>query len=417
MRTRRAVAALGAVAAIVALGACGDGGGSSGGGGDGKTLTFFSWVSKEQMTPIMAAFEQKNPGVKIEFSTAPPVAEYISTLQTRILSGTAADVFAIAAENKTNLIKNHAVVDLTDEPFMANIAPFNKQTYSGDGRVYGMSISSWGSGIMYNKDLLAKVGAKGLPQTWDEFLALCKKLKAAGITPYLESVQGMPTVLSAFLGAQNITSGNTMDKKIFDGSSTFVDTWTQPLTAYEQLWRQNLVTPDVVGLTGDQVRDEFANGKVAMFPAGPWDVDPLKKAAPNLKMQMVAVPGMPGGRPFLAGAASPGHAINAKAKNPDLAKKFLAYLGSAEAAQMVNKATGEITTTTDFKPTIDASIQPILEPVRAGQIYLPQIAWQRCEDVLNVEAVAQLQLLVPGKTQPRDVAAALDRKLKECPPG
>src|SRR3954454_15480379 len=149
MRTRRAVAALGAVAAIVALGACGDGGGSSGGGGDGKTLTFFSWVSKEQMTPIMAAFEQKNPGVKIEFSTAPPVAEYISTLQTRILSGTAADVFAIAAENKTNLIKNHAVVDLTDEPFMANIAPFNKQTYSGDGRVYGMSISSWGSGIMY----------------------------------------------------------------------------------------------------------------------------------------------------------------------------------------------------------------------------------------------------------------------------
>src|SRR5215218_337964 len=167
MRTRRAVAALGAVAAIVALGACGGGGGSSGGGGDGKTLTFFSWVSKEQMTPIMAAFEKKNPGVKIEFSTAPPVAEYISTLQTRILSGTAADVFAIAAENKTNLINGKHVVDLKDKPFLKNVPKFNQTTYSGpDGAVYGMSVASWGAGILYNKDLLAKVGATGIPQTW-----------------------------------------------------------------------------------------------------------------------------------------------------------------------------------------------------------------------------------------------------------
>ena len=31
------------------------------------------------------------------------------------------------------------------------------------------------------------------------------------------------------------------------------------------------------------------------------------------------------------------------------------------------------------------------QDVRAGNVYLPMIAWTRSEDVLNVEAVAQIQ--------------------------
>ncbi len=116
------------------------------------------------MAPIITEFEKQNPGISVEFSSAPPVAEYISTLQSRILSGTAADVFVIAAENKTNLIDNGAVVDLTDEPFMANLNQFNKDTYGKDGRSYGASISSWGGGIMYNKKLLADGRCERIPE-------------------------------------------------------------------------------------------------------------------------------------------------------------------------------------------------------------------------------------------------------------
>jgi raffinose/stachyose/melibiose transport system substrate-binding protein len=365
------------------------------------------------MKPVIDGFTAQNPGVRVEFSTAPPVAEYIATLQTRILSGTAADVFFIAAENKTNLIENHAVVDLTDEPFMAGVAPFNKQTYSGGGRVYGMSLASWGAGVLFNKELLAKVGATDVPATWDEFLALCTRLKDAGITPYLEPVQGMTMDLAAFLGARNAMSGNALDKGIFDGSSSFAATWTEPLTQWSRLWTQGLVTRDVVGLTGDQVRDEFANGRVAMIAAGPWDMQPLRKAAPQLQVDMRPVPALAGGQQFLAGAASPGYAINAKARNPALAKKFLAYLSTPDALALYNKSTSAITTTTNSTPVIDPALQSIVGQVRAGQIYLPQIAWQRHEDVLNVEATAQLQLLVQGKASPAEVAAALDRKLQD----
>lgn len=412
MRARKILAAVVVAGSLAgALSACG---GGDGGGGASNTLTFFSWDNEQTMAPYIKKFEAENSGVKIKFSTAPPVAEYISTLQTRVLAGTAADVFYIAAENKSKLIEGKHVVDLTDEPFMANVAKFNKDTYSADGRVYGMSLSSWGAGILYNKDLLAKAGATTVPQTWDEFLDLCAKLKAAGVTPYLEALEGMSTPLSAFLGAQSAGDGGTMDEKIFNGESSFAQTWVQPLTEWKKLWDRNLVTKDVVGLKGEQVRDEFANGRVAMFPTGPWDITALRKAAPKLQFEMGLVPAIPGGTRYLAGAASPGLAINAKSKNQELAKKFLTFMGGAATVEQVNKLQAAITTTTDYQPTIDPALTAIVEPVRAGQIYLPQIAWKRQEDVLNVEAVAQLQRMVSGQATPQQVAEALDTKLKSA---
>jgi raffinose/stachyose/melibiose transport system substrate-binding protein len=414
MKRRKLAAALVAVTTALTMAACG--GASSGGNAqETGTLTFFSWDSEQVMSPIIEEFEKQNPGIQVEFSSAPPVAEYISTLQARILSGTAADVFAIAAENKSNLIDNGAVVDLTDEPFMAKLSQFNKDTYGKDGRSYGASISSWGGGIMYNKKLLAKAGVKEFPKSWDEFLTLSGKLKDQGVKyPFLESVQAMPIVVAAFVGSENAASGGNLDKQIFDGSSTFAATWPEPLTRWSELYTKGLAPKDVVGLTGDQVRDEFVSGRAAMIPAGPWEVAPIKKANPDLEFEMAPVPGMRGPDPYLAGAASPGLAINAKAKNPEAAKKFIAFYTDAKSVAMYNKATDAITTTTDFEPVIDKSLDPIVDQVRAGQIYLPQIAWQRCQDALNLEATAQLQQVVQGKTSPGDAAAALDTKLKGC---
>lgn len=414
MRLRKLAAGLLAACTAVALSACGTAPAEVNGEESG-TVTFFSWDSEQVMKPIIDAFEEQNPGITVEFSSAPPVAEYISTLQARILSGTAADVFVIAAENRSNLIDNGAVEDLTDEPFMAKIAQFNKDTYGKDGRTYGASISSWGGGIIYNKKLLAKAGVSEFPKSWDDFEALCAKLKDQGVKyPFLESVQAMPVTLAAFMGAKNVALGGAMDQQIFDGSSTFAATWTEPVTRWSELYTKGLAPKDVVGLTGDQVRDEFTSGRAAMYPTGPWEVSAIRKANPDLDFEMAPVPGMSGPQPFLAGAASPGLAVNAKAKNPAAAKKFVAFYTEATAVAMYNKATGSITTTTDFEPVLDESLAQIIDPVRAGEIYLPQIAWQRCQDALNLEATAQLQQVVQGTTSPADAAAALDTKLQTC---
>ena len=414
MKRRRLAAALVAVSTAVTMAACG--GSSSGGSQDTGTLTFFSWDGEQTMAPIIKEFEAQNPGIKVEFSTAPPVAEYISTLQARILSGTAADVFAIAAENKTNLIDNGAVVDLTDEPFMAKLSQFNKDTYGKDGRSYGASISSWGGGIIYNKKLLAKAGVKEFPKSWDEFQALCSEAQGPGREVSVPGVGPGDADRGRGLRGRgerrhgrNAGQADLRRLQLVCGHlDSAVDACGTSSTP--RVWRPRMV----VGLTGDQVRDEFTAGRAAMIPAGPWEVSPIRKGNPDLDFEMAPVPGMSGPQPYLAGAASPGFAINAKAKNPEAAKKFIAFLTDAKTVAMYNKATDAITTTADFKPVIDKSLNPIVEPVRAGQIYLPQIAWKRCQDALNLEATAQLQQMVQGKTSPGDAAAALDTKLKGC---
>jgi ABC-type glycerol-3-phosphate transport system substrate-binding protein len=266
-------------AAPLALSGCG----SSGDEADGATtITFLSWTGEEQMTPILEAFSEAHPEVRVETSYSPPVAEYIQTLQTQVLSGIAPDVFLVAAENKTNLIEGGHMLDLSGEDFVKNVEPFNLNTYGRDGAQYGLSLSSWAAGYAYNEDLLAEVGATGIPETWDEFLELCAKLQDAGITPFLESVDQMPTTLSAMIGARSHSMDPTLDDLIFSGESSFESEWTDALTEYDKLYTEGLVSSDVVALDGDMVRDEFAAGRVAIINAGPWIINPVTEAAPDL---------------------------------------------------------------------------------------------------------------------------------------
>jgi ABC-type glycerol-3-phosphate transport system substrate-binding protein len=397
-------------AAPLALSGCG----SSGDEADGATtITFLSWTGEEQMTPILEAFSEAHPEVRVETSYSPPVAEYIQTLQTQVLSGIAPDVFLVAAENKTNLIEGGHMLDLSGEDFVKNVEPFNLNTYGRDGAQYGLSLSSWAAGYAYNEDLLAEVGATGIPETWDEFLELCAKLQDAGITPFLESVDQMPTTLSAMIGARSHSMDPTLDDLIFSGESSFESEWTDALTEYDKLYTEGLVSSDVVALDGDMVRDEFAAGRVAIINAGPWIINPVTEAAPDLNWSFGKIPAIPGGEPFVAGAASPGYAINSASDeaHQEAAKVFLSWLASPEGVEIAQAQTGDVTVTSDFEPPVDPVFEAMGESIRNGELYLPMISWQRSEDVLNVEAVAQIQRMIQGQISPQDVAKALDAKL------
>ncbi|GEK21421.1 ABC transporter substrate-binding protein [Cellulomonas xylanilytica] len=407
-----ALAALAAAAAL-ALTACSGDSGDGGDSGGTTTLTFLSWTGEEQMEQVIDAFEEDHPDIDVEASYSPPVAEYIQALQTRVLSGTAPDVFLIAAENKTNLINGEHVLDLSGEDFVENVEPFNLETYGRDGKYYGLSLSSWAAGYLYNKELLAQVGYDAVPETWDEFLEMCAKLQDAGITPFLESVDQMPTTVSAWVGAKNAEMEPSLDDQIFSGESTFAEQWTPELEEYNRIFEEGLMSPDVVGLDGDQVRDEFANGRVAVINGGPWFIGALKEANPDLDFSFSLVPAIDGGEPFAAGAASPGYAINSKADEDkqEAAKTFLRWLATPEAVELFQSLTNDVTVTSDFEPPVDPTFEPMVPSIREGQLYLPMIAWQRAEDVLNVEAVAQIQRMIRGEVEPEQVAEALDTKL------
>lgn len=404
----RTVVALSAIAATVgALTGCSAGSGGS----ESKTVTFLSWDNQQTMQPVFAEFEKENPGYTVKASYAPPVPQYIQKLQTQLGSGSAPDVFIITAENKTQIMNGGFAKDLSGEPWISNVAKAARDTYTKDGKVYGAAVASWGGGILVNRDLLAKVGYTTPPKNWDDFLALAKKLNDAGITPFYEAADGIPVSLAALLGLENEKLGGKMDAQIWAGKTTFAKTWTPAVKTWYQLFSDGAEPRTVAGLTGDQVTQQFEQGKVAMVGTGSWNLGTIQQAAPNLKLDFLAVPGA-SGESYWAGAVSPGYAINAKAKDSAAAEKFVQFLQSKKGVEVYQKQTQSITTTADFTPTLDPALSTMASAVRDGKFYLPQVSWPDHSDVMNSEATALLQQLIAGKITPEDVGTGMDAKLQ-----
>lgn len=71
-------------------------------------------------------------------------------------------------EHWIDLFRNQALVNAKRAP---------------DGKLYCISIDIVETGVFYNKELFEQVGAYEFPKTWEEMIALCKRLQEQGITP------------------------------------------------------------------------------------------------------------------------------------------------------------------------------------------------------------------------------------------
>ncbi|RAX22249.1 MULTISPECIES: ABC transporter substrate-binding protein [Actinomyces] len=405
---RQALAGLGMASIAATLAACG------GGGNSGKTtITYLSWETEEVARPLIDAFEDANPDIAIDFSYSAPTAGYFQTLQTRIAGNQQPTVHRINPETKEKLIGEGLVADLTDEPFMGAIADANLRAYEDDGKIYGASFGAWAAGVVYNRDLLAQAGADDVPQAWDEFLDLCKQLKGAGVTPYRESVQDIPSMFQAFLGAGYDLAGDERgEKKIFTGESTFAEEWPEPMKQWYRLYDEGIVGAESVSLTGTQLKEDFIAGNLAMFITGPWDLADI--AASGLNWGISPMPAAPGGEPFATGAPDPGFAISASAQGEELeaAKKFITFLASQEGLRLANEHIGTLVNTSDFTVEVAPEYQGLYDDyLKTSKIYLPMNYWDHASDALQLEGIALCQQLVQGQITVEQVAAGMDTKL------
>ena len=112
--------------------------------------------------------------------------------------------------------------------------------------------------------------------------------------------------LYALIGLEFSKEGGNVDAQIFSGKDTFEKEWTEPLSLYVKLYDQRLISRDSLGLSDDQIVNEFATGKVAMMGAGPWNLGTIRGINPKIDMNFMPVPGPEAGDSFLTGAPSPG---------------------------------------------------------------------------------------------------------------
>lgn len=400
-------------AAITSIGLAVSFAGCGASSANGKiTLSYLSWTNEQVSKPYIEEFEKLNPNIDIDFSYSPPTGQYIQTLQTRLVGNQAPDVFIITSENKADLMKNGYVKDLTDEAFMKNIDKANKDFVSKDGRVYGMSTSSWASGIVYNKDLLAKVGATTVPSSWSEFLSLCKKLKAAGITPYVEPLaDGASRLPDAFLGAQFAKKGVDVTKLADESKQTPGADQKEATAQWMELYNQGIVSRNAVGINGDAMKSQFTSGNVAMISDGSWDFPSFESS--SIDWGYAQLPAMePGLEQYSQGSPSPALAIYSKLDGDQLkaAEKFLAFMTSKWALDQ-NSKNGDAVTVNGYTSAVTKQYQDVYEKnIKSGKYFLITNFYAK-PSILLTTLQSQTQELVQGSISTNQWAAAVDAKM------
>ena len=130
----------------------------------------------------------RESGINIEIETYPGGSEGDNLVKTRLATGDMPDLFRYNAGSLFRALNPpQNMVDLTNEPFIANIIDSFKPVVSVDGKIYGVpEEAAMGGGVLYNKKIYADLGLS-VPKSWAEFMANNEKIKAAGKAPVIQT--------------------------------------------------------------------------------------------------------------------------------------------------------------------------------------------------------------------------------------
>ncbi|MCX7031003.1 MAG: ABC transporter substrate-binding protein [Spirochaetes bacterium] len=132
---------------------------------------------------------EKETGIQVSFTIYAPHV-YYRALQTMLASGEAADIFLMQSTRwslGSEIDPQKSCVDLTDEEWTRRLKPEWLPAVSYRGRVYGLIVwdDTLGWVYTYNDKIFTKLGLRE-PRTTEEFMAVCERIRRAGIIPIYE---------------------------------------------------------------------------------------------------------------------------------------------------------------------------------------------------------------------------------------
>jgi len=337
-KSRRTGALVVVVAGALALAACsGSSGGSSSSGGGGTTtitlLTDNQPTTVSQVKAVVAAFEKANPTIKVDVSSSRPGgAPGDNLVKTKLSTGDMSDVFWYNSGSLLQaLAPSKNLVDLTNDPAIANVDKSFLPVVSDGGKVYGAPQgSSFGGGILYNKAVYSKLGLQ-VPKTWADFIANSDKIKAAGLTAVEGSFKDTWTtqlfVLADYYNLQKADPNFAADYTANKAKYATTPAALAGFQKLEEVTKKGYYQKGAGSTTFNQAIVALGAGKAAQYPMLGFAVASLTPA----QTANIGYFGIPGDDAATNGATvwePAGAYIPKTSKHIAEAKKFLAFTAS-----------------------------------------------------------------------------------------
>ncbi|MFN2926971.1 ABC transporter substrate-binding protein [Lachnospiraceae bacterium YH-ros2228] len=341
---------------VVSLGACGSKaeGGNGSGSSNGKVKTFSVLMYTDWYKSGWKALEKHindnsdKLGFKLKISKIQGGNQGDQVIKTKFASNDLPDIIQVYKPQwvETNAGEDglNKLVDLTG---LDSMSEYDQKaldgTYSYKGKLYGIPMDSVVlSGVFYNKKAFEKAGAE-IPQTWDDFLSVCDKLKAAGITPVYYSAKDVwsvqpPTITGPVIDAakNNETTFDLM-KKIdthelkYSDCTAFVDA----IQKSKDLIDKGYVNSSYLSDTVDMAHEALAKGECGMYINGTWCADNIQQKFPDQSSDIgaFAIP-QDDGDNYINMFTPYSLCLTKNCKDQKLGKKVMNYLASSEAQQI-----------------------------------------------------------------------------------
>lgn len=359
MKTAPALLAL--ITAAATLTACG--GGTNAASDDANTLTLAS-VDQGSVEDVVKAFEEANPGVKVNYTTS-GADQYQRQIRTQLSSGTAPDVMSVwpgdGNPGATQVLAEPGYLrDLSDQPWAATYPDVVKGVAQHEGKTYNAIFGVNGIGAVYNTDAMTTAGLTA-PETWTELLAFCRSAKAKGTPAFALGIQDnwvTQIVLFSLVATTVYGPDRDFDEKMADGQTSFADSpWKTAVAKYVEMERTGCFQGNPLGTSYEASQELAATGKTLGIIQGNWVIALLKKQNPDGEFTLKALPATDdSAQTLIPAAAGAGYGVNVKAKNPDLAMKFVNFVMSPEGMNLYVTKQGGLPSLPDTGFAADPSL-------------------------------------------------------------
>jgi raffinose/stachyose/melibiose transport system substrate-binding protein len=362
------------------------------------------------MEKMIAAFQEKNPDIKVTFNNMNYNPQYLAALSAGAGSNSLPDIIALQPGALTQQYRNY-LIDLS--PYMAqswgngwkdkfykiDADQMQLGNPSGDNSVYIVPCESQIIDIWYNKTLFEQLGI-GVPSTWAELKAASKALSDKGYAPlYFGGADGWQKTNVFLMLSEQIAPGEVYtaqegkSKWTSGGLAKTMEAWKDFYANVAQVGSlSNLAYPDGVG--------QFVAGRVGMMALGSWWPQEFTApdTPPNVKNWVFDHFFLPAYTP--GGQASPpiggmdfGFGITKNSKNPEAAWRVLESFTAGEGIQASIDDLNNLPAVKGIAPQAANIPQTIKEQIGRYNAVLDQARNQRFS---NPEVETALQNAMDG---------------------
>ncbi|NRB19142.1 MAG: extracellular solute-binding protein [Rhodobacteraceae bacterium] len=300
---------------------------------------------KAAFEQLIADFEAANPDITVKWNLFDH--EGYKTSIRNFLTADAPDLANWYAGNRMLPYVNAGlfedVTDVWDDNGLNETLASAAGSMTIDGKKWGVPYTYYQWGVYYRKDIF-EANNIDVPTNWDQFKAAGATLTAAGVTPITIGTKYLWTAGGVFDYLNLRTNGYEFHMALTKGEVE----WTDPrvvdtMNNWKELIDADFFLENHTSYSWQEALAPMVAGDAAMYIMGNFAVAPLREAGlSDDQLGFFQFPLINPDVPLAEEAPTDTLHIPANASNKEDARKFLAFLATADAQTKINETLGQL---------------------------------------------------------------------------